>query len=227
MSPFYTYKENVVNHKPNKKARNARQARNIYGIKDAYVECMRPLMLITMLMVCLISNNARSDIRISEHLCDVVSEAVLTGFDESFCHREEAAGRRGDPHSLFFIFPVDGRVSSFFGRRKDPFHKAVAIHKGIDVAYKTGSPVLAAGPGHVSYAGWLGGCGNMCVVDHGKGLSTRYCHLNEVDVRKGQEVAFGQRLGSMGASGRATGSHLHFEVRRGGVAVDPAEYLAF
>ncbi len=196
-------------------------------MKSAVVENMRLQTLVAMFLVCLISNDARSDIRIGEHLYDLLNNVFLPSIDESTRHREEAGGRRGDLHNMFLIFPVDGKVSSFFGRRKDPFYGAVTFHEGIDIADHAGSPVLASGRGVVAYAGQLGGCGKTCVLDHGDGLNTRYCHLGELDVSKGEEVAFGQRIGSMGTSGRSTGPHLHFEVRIGGIAVDPARHLAF
>lgn len=117
------------------------------------------------------------------------------------------------------------RLSSRFGRRADPFHATSAWHHGIDIPGSLGTPVLAAGAGVVRFAGSAGGYGAMVEVAHGGGLATRYAHLARILVRAGTAVEQGQPLGLMGSTGRSTGSHLHFEVRRAGSAVDPLPYL--
>ncbi len=116
-------------------------------------------------------------------------------------------------------WPVSGPVTSGFGLRWG------RMHEGIDIAVPSGTPVHAAGPGRVIYAGWLGGYGNLVVVDHGGGLSTAYAHNTSVVVSVGQEVATGSVLAYSGSTGHSTGPHVHFEVRVGGAAVDPLRYL--
>lgn len=116
-------------------------------------------------------------------------------------------------------------LSSRFGSRVDPIHGAVAFHAGIDIPGTTGSLVRAAAAGRVVRAGWAGGYGRLVEIAHPGGLVTRYGHLSELLVRDGDTVPQGQPIGRMGASGRATGSHLHFEVRRNGRAVDPLGYM--
>jgi murein DD-endopeptidase MepM/ murein hydrolase activator NlpD len=117
-------------------------------------------------------------------------------------------------------WPLLGIVGSPFGPRGDAFHP------GIDVEALTGVPVKAAAAGKVRFAGWnAGGYGNLVIVKIGAGVATMYAHLSEIDVKAGQQVAAGQQLGLVGATGAATGPHLHFEVRIHGAAVDPLPAL--
>ena len=124
--------------------------------------------------------------------------------------------------------PVAGAaaITSGFGNRTDPFLKRAAFHAGIDFRASTGTPVLAAASGKVTFAGTNGGYGKMVEVDHGNGFSTRYAHLSHIGVAVGQSIGGGQRIGAAGSTGRSTGPHLHFEVRRGGSAVDPSRFMA-
>jgi murein DD-endopeptidase MepM/ murein hydrolase activator NlpD len=126
------------------------------------------------------------------------------------------------PGGLSFA-PVIGGKSSGFGSRKDPIEGDTRFHAGVDIAAKTGTQVYAAGPGKVTFAGVAGGYGNLVMVDHGGGLQTRYAHLSEIDVKVGEVVQPGAPVGKVGSTGRSTGPHLHFEVRRDGVAVSPEE----
>ena len=118
-----------------------------------------------------------------------------------------------------------GPISSAFGWRQDPLGKATKFHEGTDIAMPIGQEVPVAQAGRVAFAGEQRGYGLTVVVEHGQGLSTRYAHLSSIDVQVGDGVAMGQTIGKSGASGRATGPHLHFEVLAGGVPVDPAEGL--
>ena len=112
--------------------------------------------------------------------------------------------------------PAAGPYTDLFGPRGNRFHS------GIDYPGATGTPVLAAASGRVTFAGWsFGGWGYLVAIAHGGGVRTLYSHLSRVGVRVGQQVAAGQRIGRIGASGHATGPHLHFEVRLRGAAVDP------
>jgi murein DD-endopeptidase MepM/ murein hydrolase activator NlpD len=132
--------------------------------------------------------------------------------------------------SLVFVpirKPVTGEIdiSSPFGVRMDPFLHIPAMHTGIDFRGDVGEAVHATAAGTVTSAGWSGGYGKMVEIDHGNGLSTRYAHLSEIDVRVGDDVRIGQVVGRMGSSGRSTGPHLHYETRVNGEAVDPQKFL--
>jgi murein DD-endopeptidase MepM/ murein hydrolase activator NlpD len=117
------------------------------------------------------------------------------------------------------------RVSSVFGNRKDPFTGRLAFHAGIDFAAPQGSTVLSAGAGTVSFVGQINGYGNVVEVTHPGGLVTRYGHLSAFLVKEGDAVLTGSPIARVGSTGRSTGPHLHFEVRRADTAVDPARYL--
>jgi murein DD-endopeptidase MepM/ murein hydrolase activator NlpD len=99
------------------------------------------------------------------------------------------------------------------------------MHTGIDLRGDAGEPVRATASGNVTIAGRQGGYGNMVEIDHGNGLTTRYGHLSEVDVKVGQIVRIGEVIGKIGSTGRSTGPHLHYETRINGVAVDPGKFL--
>ncbi len=115
--------------------------------------------------------------------------------------------------------------TSGFGGRYDPFTGQSAVHAGVDMAGSTGEPIVSAAPGTVVRAGWFGGYGNCIEVEHGHGMATRYGHLSRIQVHVGDHVSAGDQIGRMGSTGRSTGSHLHFEVRVDGRAVDPMPYL--
>jgi murein DD-endopeptidase MepM/ murein hydrolase activator NlpD len=123
--------------------------------------------------------------------------------------------------------PVIGEVefTSGFGVRLDPFLGRPAMHTGLDFRASTGDPVRATANGKVVSAGWSGGYGRMVEIDHGNGLSTRYGHLSEINVRVGDPIKIGQVIGEVGSTGRSTGPHLHYETRIDGEAVDPQKFL--
>jgi murein DD-endopeptidase MepM/ murein hydrolase activator NlpD len=116
--------------------------------------------------------------------------------------------------------PTTGE-SSGFGWRDDPIRHRAKYHSGADIRAKHGTPVMAAGNGLVVFCGRQGGYGNVIYVDHGGGVVTRYAHLQKIETKKDAAIFAGQRIGQVGATGRATGPHLHFEVRLDGRAVDP------
>jgi murein DD-endopeptidase MepM/ murein hydrolase activator NlpD len=99
------------------------------------------------------------------------------------------------------------------------------MHEGIDIAVPSGTPVVASASGTVITAGWLGGYGNLVVIDHGNGLATAYGHNSSLAVGGGQQVAQGQVIAYSGSTGHSTGPHVHFEVRVNGTPVDPLGYL--
>jgi murein DD-endopeptidase MepM/ murein hydrolase activator NlpD len=122
--------------------------------------------------------------------------------------------------------PAPGRgVSSSFGVRRDPLIGMPAMHAGLDFRAPSGSAALVTAPGTVIKAGWNGGYGRMVEVDHGNGFSTRYAHLSKIRVKVGQKLSAGDTVGDVGSSGRSTGPHLHYEIRRDGDAVDPVRFL--
>lgn len=120
-----------------------------------------------------------------------------------------------------FINPTVGRFTSPFGPRWGRFHY------GIDIANSVGTDIKAADGGIVTRAGSAGSYGNLIIIDHQNGTSTRYAHLSRIDVKVGQAVEQGQSIAKMGNTGRSTGSHLHFEVRVGGVAQNPLHYVKY
>jgi murein DD-endopeptidase MepM/ murein hydrolase activator NlpD len=120
---------------------------------------------------------------------------------------------------------VSGRLTSGFGYRKDPISGARKFHNALDIAAPRGTPVYAYTNGKVVTAGWGNMTGNYVVIDHGGGLRTKYLHLSSISVSAGQTVKVGQKIGGVGSTGYSTGNHLHFEVTKNGVAVNPLLYL--
>lgn len=121
--------------------------------------------------------------------------------------------------------PTEGRITSTFGHRSDPFHGRRKFHSGMDIGAPEGTPFRAMRAGTVTFAGDRGTYGKLVIVDHGNGMETRYAHAHGVDVSVGQRVGRGEVLGSVGSTGRSTGPHLHFEVRRHGKPLDPAPFI--
>jgi murein DD-endopeptidase MepM/ murein hydrolase activator NlpD len=116
-------------------------------------------------------------------------------------------------------------ISSSFGVRRDPLLGTPALHAGMDFRVPYGIPVRAAGAGKVISAGWNGGYGRMVEVQHPDGLTTRYAHLSKISVVEGESLQRGSIVGKVGSSGRSTGPHLHYEVRRNGTALDPLKFI--
>jgi murein DD-endopeptidase MepM/ murein hydrolase activator NlpD len=124
------------------------------------------------------------------------------------------------------VWPVDGTLEGGFGGRRNPFGgSGYEFHSGQDIEAAWGAPVVAGASGRVSFAGWQNGYGQLVVVDHGGGLTTRYGHLSHIDVELNQTVSRAQLLGKVGSTGRSTGPHLHYEVRINDQAVNPLPYL--
>ena len=135
--------------------------------------------------------------------------------------------RQSDVDSALDFKPVRiGRLSSGFGRRTDPITGRISMHSGLDFAAPRGTPIYAVGGGVVVFAGRNGAYGNMVEINHGGGYKTRYAHASELKVSKGDLVQKGQEIAAVGTTGRSTGSHLHLEVYRNGMAVNPARYVA-
>jgi murein DD-endopeptidase MepM/ murein hydrolase activator NlpD len=119
----------------------------------------------------------------------------------------------------------EGWISSYFGRRADPFTGYSAMHKGLDFAGPEGSKIMTVAAGIVTYAGERAGFGQMIEINHGNGLATRYCHNEKLLVKQGDMVRKGQDVALMGSTGHSTGPHVHFEVLKNGVQVDPARFI--
>ena len=128
--------------------------------------------------------------------------------------------------SIPSILPIANfTLSSSFGVRSDPFAGSAAMHAGIDLASRSGTPIYATADGVVDRAEWFGGYGNMVEIDHGKGIATRYGHMSRIAARSGDRIKRGDLIGYVGSTGRSTGNHLHYEVRIDGRAVNPLPFL--
>ncbi len=143
--------------------------------------------------------------------------------------QEEIQGVLNDQRSLLAAKPegkpVNGWLTSNFGMRKDPFNGRRKMHEGVDIAARTGSPVIATADGIVSQAGTKTGYGKLVVIDHGYGYQTYYGHNSKIHVKVGQRISRGGKIASVGNTGRSTGPHVHYEVRRNGVPLNPRKFL--
>jgi murein DD-endopeptidase MepM/ murein hydrolase activator NlpD len=163
-------------------------------------------------------------------------EAILNKLDELF--REAQGGELKLAELSAYVreqkfilthtpstWPVRGWVTSGFGSRPNPFTHSQQFHQGIDIDRELGAPVTVTGDGVVVFAGVQEGMGKMLVVDHGLGVQTIYAHLSDFSAAVGDQVNRGQRVGSVGNTGRSTGSHLHYEVRIHGIPRNPMQYI--
>lgn len=121
--------------------------------------------------------------------------------------------------------PVQGKITSGFGRRISPFSGSLRGHTGVDIAVERETPVMATAEGTVIKARYMGAYGNTVIVEHGKGVVTRYSHLTKALVKPGDKVCRGQEIGRVGSTGRATGPHLHYEVRINGRPRNPMSFI--
>ena len=137
----------------------------------------------------------------------------------------QAYRQQATPTDRLFIMPVAGQRTSSFGMRVDPIEHDERWHGGVDLAAPAGTPVRAAAAGHVVFSGTQPGYGNVVVIEHAEGYSTLYAHNAENLVSVGTPVSQGQPVAAVGSSGRGTGPHLHFEVRKDGQQLDPAPFL--
>lgn len=152
------------------------------------------------------------------HLDDLAEDAkVLQDVIEN--GTSTYSGAIGGLSASGFIWPVSGPVVSPFGPRWG------RMHEGIDIAIGAGNPISASAAGVVTHAGWMGGYGNMVIVQHANGVGTGYAHQSQIAVSQGQLVGQGQLLGFIGCTGHCFGDHLHFEVYENGSPVDPMRYL--
>ncbi len=123
------------------------------------------------------------------------------------------------------IWPVKGFITSSFGYRRSPFGGSRAFHKGIDIKERMGTRILATAEGTVKQSGYDGAYGISVEIDHGRGITTKYAHMQRSNVKVGQWVRRGEVIGLLGNTGRSTGPHVHYEVRIGGVPTNPMKYI--
>jgi murein DD-endopeptidase MepM/ murein hydrolase activator NlpD len=154
----------------------------------------------------------------------------LPALEEKMTHIEKAlhvyeAVMRGRGYTPS-AWPVLGKLESAFGGRRNPFGGgSYEFHTGQDIDAPWGAPVIAGATGKVSFVGWQNGYGQLVVIDHGGGLTTRYGHLSQTAVTQGATVRRGEFVGKVGSTGRSTGPHLHYEVRINDEPVNPLQYL--
>lgn len=148
------------------------------------------------------------------------ANAILQGLDRMNMYRIAA-------FKTPFAMPVNTavRFTSGFGGRNDPFGRGWRRHEGQDLAGAYGSPILATADGVVTFAGWESGYGRLVKIRHEFGIETRYAHMSQIRVDVGDRVSRGDRIGDMGNSGRSTGTHLHYEIRIGGEAINPMTFI--
>ena len=151
---------------------------------------------------------------------EIRANAILQGLDQMNLYRIAA-------FKVPFGLPVKTsfRYTSDFGYRNDPINGSGRMHEGQDLAGDYGSPIYTPADGTIIYAGWENGYGRLIKIQHAFGIETRYGHLSQIDVEVGQKVSRGDHIGDMGNSGRSTGTHLHYEVRLGGEAVNPMTFI--
>ncbi|MBN2224453.1 MAG: peptidoglycan DD-metalloendopeptidase family protein [Deltaproteobacteria bacterium] len=123
------------------------------------------------------------------------------------------------------IWPTRGFVTSSFGYRRSPYTKTLRMHEGLDIANKVGTAIYATADGVVIFTGIEGSYGKVLSIDHGYGIATRYGHLDTILVKEGDKVKRGDKIATLGVTGRTTGPHLHYEVRINGVPVNPRNYI--
>lgn len=122
-------------------------------------------------------------------------------------------------------WPVIGRITSKFGYRRHPITNRLQFHKGLDIANNSGTKIVAAGKGIVTYSGWNGGYGKMIIIAHGYGYKSVYAHNSKNLVKVGDKVEKGQVIAKVGSTGRSTGPHVHFEIRYNGKQINPIKIL--
>lgn len=167
---------------------------------------------------------------VHEALAKELVEAGGVGLADAL--EEGMKGRVAPTRSALRHVPPEGgpggtaTVSSDFGWRTDPFDGTRHHHDGLDLSAPMGTTIVAADAGRVKFAGKNGGYGNVVIVEHADGTESRYAHCSALDVAEGDQVLAGQAIARVGSTGRSTGPHLHFEVRKDGIPIDPREWGA-
>lgn len=159
------------------------------------------------------------DLNALERRARLLGESLSEASDSLMAHNELL-------QSTPSILPTAGVLSSrFSASRLHPIYHEALPHEGIDISAPLGTPILAAAKGVVTFAGWMAGLGNMVEIDHGFGYVTRYGHASKILVHRGQAVSRGDVIAQVGSTGISTSPHLHYEVRVGGKAVNPLNYV--
>lgn len=170
----------------------------------------------------LISNSSLFSLLVPSHFEDFFS-------NKDFQFRPPALKKETKPKTasglLLFDCPVEGRITSHFGKRTDPVYEGTAVHNGIDIASSIGTPIYATAEGIVKFRGNKGRFGNVVILDHIKGYQTIYAHLLKICISNGDKVLRGQKIGYLGNTGKSTGPHLHYEVRYFGKPLNPLPFL--
>lgn len=156
------------------------------------------------------------------------TEAAKLTDEETYSLYDEYLSRL--MHAVAFTpmgYPRISSLTSFFGYRSDPFNSSTAeFHPGIDFKGNRGDEAKCTANGKVVFAGWYGGYGNCVRILHANNFETLYGHLSHINVKVGQEVTAGQKIGEVGSTGRSTGNHLHYEIRKNGKAINPVSFLS-
>lgn len=175
--------------------------------------------------------NASDSFRVSPE--DVKANQTALGLsDPDFRALHDSWGlAKGAPAKVAFAIPSSNPVelmalSSNFGPRRAPVRGASRFHKGMDIPGPVGTPIHATADGTIGRAQWVSGYGKYVEIEHGNSIETRYGHMSALNVTPGQRIRKGDVIGYMGSTGRSTGSHLHYEVRVGGEAINPTAFLA-
>jgi murein DD-endopeptidase MepM/ murein hydrolase activator NlpD len=152
---------------------------------------------------------------------DMISTDEVSNFYEGYLNRVS--------YNISYTplgLPYPGSITSRFGTRENPFDgSGRETHKGLDIRAPFGAPVKSMAKGEVEFAGVRGGFGNCIMLKHGNGFETLYGHLSKILVTVGQQIEIGQQIGNVGSTGRSTGPHLHYEVHRNGVKINPEAFL--
>jgi murein DD-endopeptidase MepM/ murein hydrolase activator NlpD len=162
---------------------------------------------------------------ISESLDSMDQEVdrLKDSFSEAIQHAERIAYLRSITPSIFPTLST--RVTSSYGYRRDPFTRRTARHLGVDFGGDKNDPIFATATGKISQTGYDRAMGNYIIIRHGNGIETVYMHLTKSLVKRGQSVEKGEKIGTLGSTGRSTGPHLHYEVHKNGIPVNPKPYL--
>lgn len=156
-------------------------------------------------------------------------DEIMRAIDLHRASQEEVHGLLSDERSLLGSkprgWPTRGMVTSGFGMRRSPFSGRPTMHEGIDIAARTGTPVYATADGIVSRSETVAGYGKLVVIDHGYGFQTFYAHNSQNHVKVGQRVKRGEKIAAVGNTGASTGSHVHYEVRRNNLPLNPKKYI--
>lgn len=166
----------------------------------------------------LVASTPESTIGVLRRVLDVIDEQITSV--RSVVERQQVLASATPS-----IWPTTGWLSSSFGGRRDPFTGGIDYHPGLDISADKGKPVRATADGTIDQAGYSGNYGNMVLVQHRFGLSTRYGHMSRLAVTAGQHVKRGEVIGYVGSTGRSTAPHLHYEVLLNGQTINPLRFL--